>query len=297
MKKSKTFKIQERRIYRFVGCGLVAPYIIYTIIFWVYPFIWGLIISFKKWNIISPEKEFIGISNFLKVIHDPLFWISFKNTLFFMIVYVPMVIICSLVVALLLRRIKYLQAFFASGYLMSYVSAGVAYSIVFNLLFSGDGLINIWLSNLGITIPWFSSPKIAMASIAIIVVWKYLGYYSLIFLAGLQSIPTSLYESAEIDGVSNWTQFWRITVPLLNPAFMIILIFAVMLSFNIFTEPYMITGGGPLDSTQTFVMQIYHQTFTALHAGYGSSFAIVVAIISFSFVFVIRKMVERDISY
>jgi len=112
-----------------------------------------------------------------------------------------------------------------------------------------------------------------MASIAMIVVWKFMGYYGLIFLAGLQSIPKSLYESAEIDGASNWTQFWRITIPLLNPSFIIILVFAVML------------------------MQIYHQTFTALHAGYGSSFAILVAIISFTFVFVIRKMVERDISY
>ena len=90
-------------------------------------------------------------------------------------------------------------------------------------------------------------------------------------------------------------QFFKITVPLLNPSFTIVLFFAVMLSFNIFTEPYMITGGGPLDSTQTFVMQIYHQTFTALRAGYGSSFAIIIAGISFAFVYAIRKTVERDI--
>jgi len=282
---------------KFAGLGLVAAYVIHTFIFWLYPFLWGLVVAFKRWNIISPEKEFVGLSNFMGVLYDPLFWISFKNSLYFMAVYVPLSIVSALGVALLLSRIKFLQAFFATGYLMSYISAGVAYSIVFSLLFSGDGLINTWLSKINITIPWFSDPDIAMASIALIVVWKFLGYYSLIFLAGLQAIPKSLYESASIDGASEWVQFFKITVPLLNPSFTIVLVFAVMLSFNIFTEPYMITGGGPLDSTQTFVMQIYHQTFTALHAGYGSSFAIIVAAISFGFVFVIRKTVERDVTW
>jgi len=279
------------------GYAMVIPYIVFTIIFWVYPLIWGFLIAFKKWNIISPVTEFVGLGNFFKVLHDPLFWISFKNTLFFMVVFVPLSIVCSLAVALMLNRIKLLRSFFTFGYLMSYVSAGVAYSIVFRLLFSGDGLINTWLGNVGITVPWFSSPKLAMASIAIIVVWKFLGYYTLIILAGLRSIPETLYEAAEIEGASKWIILRQIILPLLNPAFTIILVFAVILSFNIFTEPYMITGGGPLDSTQTFMMQIYYQTFTALHAGYGSSFAILVAIISFTFVFVVRKTIEKDIVY
>lgn len=280
---------------RLAAYGLVAAYIIHTVVFWLYPFLWGLVIAFKRWNIISPEKEFVGLSNFTGVLSDPLFWISFKNSLYFMAVYVPLSIVSALGVALLLRRIKFLQSFFATGYLMSYISAGVAYSIVFRLLFSGDGLINTWLGKINITIPWFSDPNIAMASIALIVVWKFLGYYSLIFLAGLQAIPKSLYESASIDGAGEWVQFFKITVPLLNPSFIIVLVFAVMLSFNVFTEPYMITGGGPLDSTQTFVMQIYHQTFTALHAGYGSSFAIIVAAISFMFVYAIKKSLERNV--
>ena len=279
---------------RLAGYGLVAAYIIHSAIFWLYPFLWGLVIAFKRWNIISPKKEFVGLSNFIGVLNDPLFWISFKNSLYFMVVYVPLSVVFALGVALLLRRIKFLQSFFATGYLMSYISAGVAYSIIFRLLFSGDGLINTWLSKINITIPWFSDPDIAMASIALIVVWKFLGYYCLIFLAGLQNIPKSLYESASIDGASEWVQFYKITVPLLNPSFTIVLVFAVMLSFNVFTEPYMITGGGPLDSTQTFVMQIYHQTFSALHAGYGSSFAIIVAAISFMFVFAIKRTVERN---
>ena len=280
-----------------IGYWLVAPYLFFTAVLWVYPFLWGLVISTKKWNIISPRKEFVGLENFVRLFQDPLFWISIKNTFYFMVVFIPLAIISSFMVAWLLNRIKFLKAFFAAGYLMSYVSAGVAYSVVFRLLFSGDGLINTWLAKIGVTIPWFSDPRIAMASIALIVVWKYLGYYALIFLAGLQAIPRSIYESAEIDGAGQWRQLWRITIPLLNPAFTIILVFATMLSFNVFTEVYLITGGGPLDSTQTPVMQIYYHTFEALHAGYGSSFAIMIAALSFAFVFVVKKSVEREVVY
>ena len=279
------------------GYWLVAPYLLFTAVLWVYPFLWGLVISTKKWNIISPHKEFVGLENFGRLFQDPLFWISIKNTFYFMVVFIPLAIISSFVVAWLLNRIKFLQAFFATGYLMSYVSAGVAYSVVFRLLFSGDGLINTWLAKIGVTIPWFSDPRIAMASIALIVVWKYLGYYALIFLAGLQAIPRSLYESAEIDGAGKWTQLRRITIPLVNSSFTIILVFAAMLSFNVFTEVYLITGGGPLDSTQTPVMQIYYHTFEALHAGYGSSFAITIAALSFAFVLVVKKSVEREVVY
>lgn len=279
------------------GYWLVTPYLLFTAVLWVYPFLWGLVISTKKWNIISPHKEFVGLENFVSLFQDPLFWISIKNTFYFMVVFIPLAIISSFMVAWLLNRIKFLQAFFATGYLMSYVSAGVAYSVVFRLLFSGDGLINTWLAKIGVTIPWFSDPRIAMASIALIVVWKYLGYYALIFLAGLQAIPRSLYESAEIDGAGKWTQLRRITIPLVNSSFTIILVFAAMLSFNVFTEVYLITGGGPLDSTQTPVMQIYYHTFEALHAGYGSSFAITIAALSFAFVLVVKKSVEREVVY
>ena len=280
-----------------IGYWLVTPYLLFTAVLWVYPFLWGLVISTKKWNIISPRKEFVGLENFVRLFQDPLFWISIKNTFYFMVVFIPLAIISSFMVAWLLNRIKFLQAFFATGYLMSYVSAGVAYSVVFRLLFSGDGLINTWLAKIGVTIPWFSDPRIAMASIALIVVWKFLGYYALIFLAGLQAIPRSMYESAEIDGAGKWTQLRRITIPLMNSSFTIILVFAAMLSFNVFTEVYLITGGGPLDSTQTPVMQIYYHTFEALHAGYGSSFAITIAALSFAFVFVVKKSVEREVVY
>jgi multiple sugar transport system permease protein len=236
----------------------------------------------------------VGLDNFIRAFQDPLFWISIKNTLYFMVVFIPLAVLLSLGLAGLLQRIRYLRGFFASGYLMSYVSAGVAYSIVFRLLFSGDGLINRWLGKVGVNIPWFSDPRIAMASIALVVVWKFLGYYALIFLAGLQAIPKSIYEAADIDGAGRLSKLFRITIPQLNASFTIILVLAVMMSFNVFTEPYLITGGGPLDSTQTPMTQIYYHTFESLHAGYGSSFALLVAAMSFAFVLFTRRAVERE---
>lgn len=276
---------------------LISPYVLFTLVIWIIPFIWGLWIALRKWNIISPQTEFVGVANFIKLFHDPLFYISLKNTLRFMVVFIPLVVLLSLLVALMLQRIKTLQAFFASGYLISYVSAGVAYSVVFKILFSGEGPINNWLRSFGLEIPWFSSPALAMFTIALMVTWKFLGYYALIFLAGLQAIPHSLYESAELEGAGAWSRFWHITLPLLNPSLVVVLVFAVMLSFNLFTEPYIITGGGPLDSTQTPVMQIYYHTFETLHAGYGSGFAIVIAVISFILVYGLKGVIEKDIAY
>lgn len=162
-------------------------------------------------------------------------------------------------------------------------------------MFSGDGLINIWLARIGIRIHWFTDHRIAMASIAMMVSWKLVGYYALIFLAGFQAIPDTFYEAARIDGASVWTQFWRITLPSLNASLTIILILAMGISFRIFAEPYLVTGGGPLDSTRTFLLEIYYQTFEILHAGYGSALALIATFVAFGFVMGTRRLVEREV--
>jgi multiple sugar transport system permease protein len=278
------------------GYFLVSPYVIYNIVFWLYPFVFGFIIAFQRWNIISPEREFVGLDNFVKSLTNPQFWNALLVTFKFWIYFLPAVTIASLGLAMLLQRVKRFRGLYIAGYLASYTMAGVAYSIVFRLLFSGNGLINnvIW-EVFHVRVPWFTDPRIAMMSIALIVVWKFIGYYGLIFLAGLQGIPRELYDAASIDGSSAWTSFWRITVPLLNPSITIIFVFATILAFGIFTEPYMITGGGPLGSTQTFMLLIYQKTFENLEAGFGSAMAILMAAFSFGAVALVRKAVEREV--
>ena len=164
-------------------------------------------------------------------------------------------------------------------------------------LFAGDGLVNNLLRIFGIKVGWFTNPKIAMASIAMIVCWKFTGYYGLFFLAGLNNINPTLYEAAVIDGANSWQRFIKITVPLLNATFIMIIVFATIISFNLFTEPYMITGGGPMNATRTMMLEIYHRVFGLLQAGYGSTLAIVSAVITFIFVWAFRKLIERDDIY
>lgn len=279
-----------------VGYLLVSPYVIYNIVFWIYPFIWGFIIAFQRWNIISPEREYVGLDNFIDALKNPQFRNALLVTFKFWIVFLPAVTIASLGLAMMLQRIKRFRALYIAGYLASYTVAGVAYSVVFMLLLSGNGLINTWIWKLfHVRVPWFTDPRIAIVSIALVVVWKFIGYYGLIFLAGLQGIPRELYEAAAIDGASAWARFWRITIPLLNPSFTVIFVFSTILAFGIFTEPYLITGGGPLGSTHTFMLLIYQKTFENLEAGYGSAMAILMAAFSFGAIALVRKAIEREV--
>jgi multiple sugar transport system permease protein len=289
-------KPPRKRHTNWTGYLLVSPYLIYNIIFWIYPFIWGFIIAFQKWNIISPDREFVGLDNYVKSLTNPQFWNALLVTFKFWIVFLPAVTVASLGLAMLLQRIKRFRGLYIAGYLASYTMAGVAYSIIFSLLLAGNGLINTWIWEIfHVRIPWFTDPRIAMTSIALVVVWKFIGYYGLIFLSGLQGIPKALYEAAKIDGANSWTRFWHITIPLLNPSITIVFVFATILAFSIFTEPYMITGGGPLGSTQTFMLLIYQKTFENLEAGYGSAMAILMAAFSFGAVALVRKGIEREV--
>ena len=277
------------------GYLLVSPYVVYNIVFWLYPFVWGFIIAFQHWNIIAPEREFVGLDNFVRALTNPQFWNALLVTFKFWIVFLPAVTIASLGLAMLLQRINRFRGFYIAGYLASYTMAGVAYSVVFALLLSGNGLINTWLWKLfHVHVPWFTDPRIAIVSIALVVVWKFIGYYGLLFLAGLQAIPKELYEAAAIDGANAWTRFRRITIPLLNPSFTVIFVFVTILAFGIFTEPFLITGGGPVNTTQTFMLLIYRNTFENLEAGYGSAMAILMAAFSFGATALVRKAVERE---
>ena len=281
-----------------IGYIFSSPFIIFTLAMWLYPFLWGIVISFKKWNLISPKQSWVGLENYLGVIKDPMLWVMVRNSIYFMVVFITITTITSLGLTLLIKQIpKKYAGLYIAGFLLSYVSSGVAYSMVFNLLFAGDGLVNNLLRIFGIKVGWFTNPKIAMASIAMIVCWKFTGYYGLFFLAGLNNINPTLYEAAVIDGANSWQRFIKITVPLLNATFIMIIVFATIISFNLFTEPYMITGGGPMNATRTMMLEIYHRVFGLLQAGYGSTLAIVSAVITFIFVWAFRKLIERDDIY
>ena len=279
-----------------LGWGISSVYILYMAIFWGYPFVWMLILAFTKWNFFGSPR-FYGLRNFTRLFQDPMFWRVFLNTMNFMVYFIPMVFTGAVLLALALNKMKYFKTFVALSFLVAYISSGVAYSIIFSNIFSDVGPINRFLyHHFGITIPWFTSPQLAMFTIALMVTWKFIGYYGLIIYSGVQAIPKSLYEAAELDGATNWIKFWKITLPLINPAVVTVLVLAINLSFGIFTEPYMITGGGPMNRTMTFMMYMYNTAFQRIKPSYATSIAIVTALINYGLIILVRKLVEREVS-
>ncbi len=279
-----------------LGWGMSSIYLIYMAIFWGYPFVWMLILAFTKWNFFG-KPRFYGVTNFIRVFQDSMFWRVFLNTLNFMWYFIPMVFAGAILFALALNRMKYFKTFVALSFLVANISSGVAYSIIFMNIFSDIGPINKFLyRTFGVTIPWFTSPQLAMFTIAIMVTWKFIGYYGLILYSGIQAIPKSLYEAAELDGATRWIKFWKITIPLINPAVVTVLILSINLSFGIFTEPYMITGGGPMNRTMTFMMYMYSTAFQRIKPSYATAFAIVTALINYGLIILVRKTVEKEVS-
>jgi len=281
------------------GILLVLPYLVYSTIFWGIPFGWSFILSFFKWSVISPTHSFVLLENFITLIYgSPIavsLFVMLRNTLYFMAVFIPIVVFGSITFALLVSRIKRFKSIFIIGFLMSYFCPGVGYTLIFGEFFAEDGLFNNLLMNMGIHIPWLSDYRLAMVSVAIIVIWKCIGYYGLLFMAGLQAIPPAMHEAARIDGAGAWTRFWKITFPLLNAPLVITLTLSTGMSFALFTEIFMLTGGGPQKWSHTFMYEIYTQIWTYGNAGYGSAVALVTGFIGFGLILLIRKLVEREV--
>ncbi|MBO8167027.1 MAG: sugar ABC transporter permease [Kosmotoga sp.] len=279
------------------GWSISTAYLVYTAIFWGYPFVWLFVLAMSKWNFLTPRR-FVWFNNFIKLFTDEDFWRVVINTFNFMLYFIPMVLVLSLLFAMALTKVKYFKTFFMLSFLVAYVSSGVAYSIIFSKLFAINGPLNkLTYSLFGVTIPWFSQPQLAVLSISMMITWKFIGYYGLILYSGLVTIPKNLYEAAELDGANRWVKFWKITLPLLNPSLVMVLVLAISLTFGIFTEPFLITGGGPMRHTYTFMMMIYTNAFQKLNPGYASALAIVTALISFGCVILTRKLIEREVSY
>jgi len=278
------------------GTGIIAFYLTHTAIFWGYPFVWMVMLAFSRWRFVG-RPTFVGLANFLRILQDSNFIRIVLNTLNFLAYLIPMLLISSLIFAIALSRMRYFKTFVVMSFLVANVSSGVAYSIMFSNLFAVNGPLNrIVYSLFGFTIPWFSDPQLAVFSICLIVTWKFVGYYGMIIYAGLQAIPSSLFEAAKMDGASNWKIFWTITLPLLNPSLITVTVFATTLTFGIFTEPYMITGGGPMMRTMTLLIYMYNTAFRRIDPSYATVVAIAAAVMSFSLVIVIRRIFEREVA-
>ncbi|ANB55649.1 binding--dependent transport system inner membrane component family protein [Anoxybacillus sp. B7M1] len=277
-----------------LGWLLASPYLIYSFIFFLFPLIWALYLAFTNWNLIAPDYETVGLQNFIEAFFSQSVRAAFWTTYKFMLMFVPIVVAGALFLALIIYSLPRLKGLFSVGYFLPYLASGVASAIVVKGVLSYNSPLNIFFRNhLGMDINWLDSPILAPLMIALMMAWKFVGYYALLFLSGLESIPKEIYEAAEMDGAVGWKRFWYVTIPMLYPSFYTVTILAVGLMFGIFTEPYVLTGGGPDYSTHTWQLEIYNQAFEKLNAGYGTAVAIINSIVTFASILVFRKILEK----
>jgi ABC-type sugar transport system permease subunit len=275
---------------------LVSPYLIFVIVFVVFPVLFCFFLTFNKWNIISPMK-FIGIDNYSRLFHDRLFWKAIGNTLKFLLLHIPLQLIVSLSLAYLLNQKIKGASFFRASFFMPVIVSGVVVTILWQQLLGYDsGLINRVLMSIGAAkIGWLVNPDVAIYSIAVMATWKNVGLYVILFLVGLQTVPTQYYEAAKMEGATRWQQFYHITLPMINPTIFMVVILSTIGGFSLFIEPYIMTGGGPLNTTLSAVLYIYKQAFQYYNMGYSATLGFFYAIMIMTVVVLQKKFIEKEV--
>ena len=282
-----------------VGYLFVAPFVLFLVGIYAYPFFYAIYMSFFDYFFSAPGAEvvrpFVGLANYANVLQDPLFHIAIRNVVIFLIINVPLTVAISMVLATALNAAIPLRAFFRAAYYIPYITASVAAVGIWLWLFSGFGLVDKILGSLAPNPSFLINALLAMPIIALYVTWKGLGFYILVYLAALQTIPKELYEAAKVDGASRIASFFAVTVPGLRPATLLVVITAVITGANFFTEPYLLTGGGgPDNQTVSPVFLIYRFGIQQNHPGYAAAIGLLLAVGVLIISGVNRFVLERE---
>lgn len=259
------------------GWLFVSPALIGFGIFTFGAILYSLYLSFTDYDMFG-TPEWVGLENYIKAFtNDEYFYQYFGNTFYFAIVLVPVVLVISLFLAILInKKVSRLTKAYRVALFLPSITSTVAVSMVWLWIFNPDmGILNNFLTAIGFHNPpmWLSDPEWSKPALIIMRVWQMSGYYMLLFLAGLQTIPETLYEAAEVDGASSWQRFTRITVPMLSNTTFVVVILLIIESFNMFESIFVMTEGGPLGSTSTIMYYIYEQGFMSYNMGYASALA------------------------
>jgi len=274
---------------------LVSPYIVHFILFVAFPVGFSIVLTFHQWNIISP-MEYTGLNNYIRLFNDKTFLRSIGNTLIFLVIHIPLQIIFALFLAEILNQKIKLRGAFRGAFFLPVIVSGVVVTILWQQLYGFDtGLLNRLLTEIGLgKIGWLTDPNLAMSSIAIMATWKNVGLYIVLFLVGLQTVPPQYYEAAELEGASHSQKFFKITLPMINPTIFMVVLLSTIGGFSLFIEPYVMTGGGPLNSTISAVLYIYKQGFFYYHMGYAATLGLFFALIILGVVIIQKKFIEKD---
>lgn len=246
-----------------IGVLLSAPYIVFIAVVFAYPIIFVIWMSFQDYFFAAPgaqvERAFVGFDNYVTVLQDPAVWQSFRNVGVFLIINVPLTVVLSLLLATALNKAVHARTFFRVSYYVPFVTASVAVVAVWLFLFSKDGLVNNILGPLAPNPSWLVNSALAMPTIALFVTWKGLGFYILLYLSALQNVHEELYESVSMDGGGKIRQFFAVTLPGVRPATLLVLLLATITGANLFTEPYLLTGGGGPNGASTSPVLLMYQ--------------------------------------
>ena len=276
------------------GWLLSAPYAAFLLTFAVYPIVFALVLVFLRWDLVT-EPAFAGSDNLRLLAHDGRFWRAVANTFVFLSIHLPLQLVTALALALALNRPLALRAFWRAAFFLPVVISGAVVAILWSALYATDvGLINRLLVKIGLApVAWLTNPLTAMPAIAAMVTWKNVGFYVIIYLAGLQYIPRSCLEAIELEGASAWQRFRHVTLPLLLPQTILVVTLSTINGFQLFIEPYVMTGGGPLRRTYSIVLYLYTNAFSYQKMGYAATIGVALAAIIGTVVLLQRRLIGK----
>jgi multiple sugar transport system permease protein len=274
------------------GSLMAAPYGLYLLVFAVYPMVFALVLVFVQWDLVT-APSFAGGDNVRLLAHDGRFWRAVANTFVFLSIHVPLQIVTALGLAIALNRRLVGRSFWRAAFFLPVVISGAVVAILWSNLYATDvGLINRLLVKIGLApVPWLTDPATAMPAIAVMVTWKNVGFYVIIYLAGLQYIPRSCQEAIELEGASAWQRFRYLTLPSLLPQTILVITLSTINGFQLFIEPYVMTGGGPLRRTYSVVLYLYTNAFAYQKMGYAATIGVALALIIGIVVFIQRRVI------
>jgi len=276
---------------------LLSPWLLTLALFWAWPLVYALYLSFTKYYTLTNRSVWIGFDNYAKLARDPTFWQALLNTAIFVIGTIPFTMIFALFFATLLTRIERFQHVYRSALFLPSVTSLVVIALIYTNLYASGGYVNTLLKLAHIAVPvhgWLLTPGLALPAIMVMDIWISIGYYAVLFLAAMQNVPRDFYEVAELEGTSKWKQFYAITLPVIKPTLLFALVLNTIKSFQVFTEIYVMTRGGPLGRTTTLVYQVYANAFESADTmGYACAIAYVLFFIIAVFSVIENKLISQ----
>ena len=291
IKKQTTGKKQES----ILGWLFCSPYLAFSLVFFLIPLMWAFWLSTMDWNLMSDDKKFVGTGNFVNLFLDNKVQAAFVNSYRYLL---PIVILCfafGLAIALLVSNLpERIKGFVAVLFFIPYLTSGVATSVVVKYLLAYNSVFSVFLrERFGVDVTWLQDKRTAFAIMVILVVWKMSGYYALFILSAIEGISEDVKEACALDGSIGFHRLIHVTLPMITPTLTTVIVLATGLAFGIYTEPYLLTGGGPGLATTTWQLEIYNASFTRYQSGYAAAMAIVNAIQIFVTLRVINVVMDR----